>query len=133
MLALVKLGRETGRRYDSVDLVTPQELALLQSGRGAEGIFPTKNPYKPVAFEKLPTVDIGRLRSQRSSRGWNAQSLYFGLDENVDYGIGTGIVRVTREFLDNKGNTLRDPRPLDAGMKLITAYTKSANFPFRRD
>lgn len=132
---LVKTGRETGRRYDSMDLVTPQELALIQSGtEGAKNISSTSNPYRPFAFGRFKNADVANVMAQRAKIGFrSAHSFYFGLDVKRDYGIGKGYVRITSEPLDDKGNTIRDPQPLDEKMQIMAAYTKSANFPFRRD
>ena len=35
--------------------------------------------------------------------------------------------------INERGETIRDPMPLDEKLQLIENYTKSSNFPFSRD
>lgn len=121
---LEKRGKETGEHYDVADLITPQELALTQSGDGEAGISPTAEPYMPFIFDTR-AADVNRLNEQRSRTERWVLGLY--------YELGDGYVRISLEPLDGHGRTVRDPVPLDEAGTPLKQYIKSKNFPFRRD
>lgn len=127
MLDADKRLRQSQLRFDITDLITPQEYALLQSGRGADGIGKElhTNPYKPMILRENPSTSIAAVNAQRAKRdaygGWG---LYFGLGEK--------LIKITLEPLNEKGETVTDPRPLDERLQPVAPYVKSPNFPFAR-
>lgn len=133
---LSRIGKETGRKYSIHDLKTPQEITLIQSGRGEEGFKVDSEPYQPMILRDDPKmrrlhidvskVNINNINRQRRNFSHSiANSFYFGLGD-VD------IVNISLEPLDEKGRTIQDPLPLDARLQPIAVYGKSDNFPYRR-
>lgn len=133
---LNRIGEETGRRYSIHALKTPQEIALIQSGRGEEGFKVDSEPYQPMILRDgdpkirlhmgISKVNIDNINRQRSNFGHSvAHDFYFGLGD-------TGIANISLEPLDGKGRTVQDPLPLDARLMPIKSYAKSNDFPYRR-
>lgn len=119
--------RQSQTRFDITDMITPQEHALLQSGRGADGVSRDSHtdPYKPMILRQDPSISIAAVNTQRAKRAsYGAWGLYFGL--------GKELIKITLEPLNEKGETIRDPRPLDERLQPVATYTKSTNFPFPR-
>lgn len=106
--------------------LTYQEHRLVGGTEQDERIL--KNPYMPIG---LAEGKIG-IDKARKSRELDVVSgsfpKYFGLEKLFEYG---GFY-VNLEPLDDDGNTIRDPVPLDKELNPILNYKKSEDFPFKR-
>ncbi len=120
------------RRVESGYVLTSQEHNLLASS-GAERTAPVnpKIPYKPLGllYGKYTREEVIAAREQQKVSG---AFLFCGLEIPELPKAHQGVT-ITLEPLDGKGNTIRDPQPLDEKMNLIANYRKTDKFPYRRD
>ena len=109
------------------DIMTFQEYQLIG---GTVFGSRTMNPYIPVGFYdgNYSVEEVNKASAlQRFS---TAPSKYFSSPEiNQE----NGKVTVTLETTSQNRKTLRDPQPVNADLELILGYTKSMDFPFRRE
>ena len=152
LIDLMKLGELTGRCYRFVqsgdidtydDLIDQVAESLRQLGyRPVNGIFSSQehalvgsssvdpqNPYKPwtLLSGELTLEEVRKAREL--SRIMSVLPLYYRIPKAKG---GNFPINVTLEQLDENGNTIRDPQPVDESLNPIT-HEKSENFPFRRD
>jgi hypothetical protein len=115
--------------YSPENLKSPQELALIQSSRGEEGISKYENPYTPMALGKGAT--LGNVRDARRRINNYARGFYFGLEVNSPL---YKDIQISVEEIDDKGNTIADPVPFneDGTPMDSSLWHYSENFPFRR-
>lgn len=103
-----------------------QEYALVQSDKGEEGIEPVEKPYRIMALDKgVSIADIQLVRTRIKRRAFG---LYFGLPDPDSF------VRISVEPVNENGETIRDPVPLNEDGTLMDPFlwSYSDNFPFRR-
>ncbi len=101
-------------------ILTPQEHLIIGS-TGCE----KNDPYFPVGLsdEELSLDEVVKAR--------HLQCKIIG---TVCRYIPKEMIRgISLEELDDKGNTVRDPRPLDINHDFLTDYNKRENFPCQRD
>ncbi len=104
-------------------ILTLQEHRLI----GSTGASDSTDPYIPLGIieERIP---LDEIRTARNLVIYStAHKSFYGLPINHN-----SITRTLLEDLDTNGRTTRDPRPVDNHLELITIYSKSKDFPFRR-
>lgn len=120
----IKLLENMGYRSN---IWTSQEHAL----GGSSGQVPT-DPYKPLGLlDGTLTLEETR-RSRELSRIAGASITFFEFPDTT-FPKDVLSITVTLEPLDDEGNTIRDPQPLNRNLQPITNYRKTGEFPYRRD
>ena len=120
------------RTVEAGYVLTSQEHNLMASS-GAErtALADPENPYKPLGllYGKYTLEEIIAARERQKTSG---AFIFCGLEISGWPKDRPGI-KITLEPLDEGGNTIRDPQPLDDDMNIITGYRKTDEFPYRRD
>lgn len=130
--------RESNELDWIVYVLSTQEMCLI--GQGLQKEHKEYNKYYKQPY-KLGRIIQGKLTVEeaRKKRATRTHSLafakYFGLEvhPNSENPKGRYFVNISLEPIDKNGNTIRDPKPLDKSLKLISNYQKSKDFPFKRD
>lgn len=105
---------------------TPQEDRLIG---GSEDTKHTDNPYKPIGLI-LGEMTIEEARRARElARVCGALTSHYVIEEPEN----KMAINVTLEPLDNDGNTIQDPRPVDSQLNPIEKFSKAESFPYKRN
>ena len=123
-----------------LNILTLQEENLLMIGgtgldSGEKYIVEDVSPHIPTGLMKKSNLYEGLplgLEEMKKAR----DLMKFTLARNGFYfegGFSRGNLRVFLEPLNEKGETIRDPRPIDDNFGFMTEFQKHLNFPFKRD
>lgn len=143
---IIDITNATSHKYDDTflsileDLQKWEELLgyranirTLQEHRliGSSGSFRDINPYTPLCLLKNPNMTLDEVRKARELERFSRAFLSCYIIPNY-HQTDPSVVRVLLEPLDENGRTIRDPRPVDEYLNVITNFSKSDNFPYKR-
>ena len=133
-----------------MDIVTLQEHSLLGFGKeshpldsGEHYTVKNINPYlssglikKSSIFKERYPFSLEEINKARElAKYTNANPFFYGLESNEELRNPKSpqYIYVTLELLNDLGETVRDPQPIDQNLQIIKNYNKNKHFPFKRD
>tara|TARA_Y100000034_G_C6564929_1_gene244616 strand:- start:146 stop:541 length:396 start_codon:yes stop_codon:yes gene_type:complete len=108
------------------NILTHQEHLLM--GSSCQG-FGTIDAYTPLCFFKTSNLTLEEIRKARKLKRYsNGVTSHYLIPEHKK-----NVIPILLEEVGTDKKTIRDPTPLNNNYVPIIDYTKSDDFPFRRD